>query len=252
MLANHALLYWLVKPHMGITGEDLIKVWERQNGHCLLTAIPMQQEVGHPNAPDLILHDHHKGYSLDNLSLVCEWVSRAKGVMSLAAFKDILDSLDRFRNYRLKASVVGGEAGQYLQFSNSAQDTASLSIVGLFFYNLYDWIREKFWTSCGVTVELLLHSNGGPMTVIVTLPTRVTVETFDIMITSNADKRYVISHLNNEVTVRKEKALYEFSVLKEESATVQPEVLFQRALADPQCYDSLKEIITELITKIDN
>ena len=83
----HGRLMVLLKKckHRGlictITYDDLVHLWELQNGKCAITGIEMTTDLHFTNVSvDRI--SSSAGYSIDNVRLVCWWVNIARNILT--------------------------------------------------------------------------------------------------------------------------------------------------------------------------
>lgn len=75
-----------------LTKEFLIKMWDDQKGLCAITGTPMSlfaEETRHSNLVSLDRIDANKGYTVDNVWLVCSKINYAKGVQSYEEFVEM-------------------------------------------------------------------------------------------------------------------------------------------------------------------
>ncbi len=67
----------------GLTLEWVEEQWKKQNGSCRLTGIPLEfgraATARNPRSPSLDRIDSSRGYTTDNVELVCTWVNIAIG-----------------------------------------------------------------------------------------------------------------------------------------------------------------------------
>jgi hypothetical protein len=93
--------------------DDLVSLYHQQDGKCAIAGVMMCHVFGKPNTISIDRIDSAKGYTLDNVHLVCQWVNLAKSKYSLEVFKRALNeflaanrvvanritaALERFRN----------------------------------------------------------------------------------------------------------------------------------------------------------
>lgn len=57
---------------------DLVEVWQKQQEKCAISKVPLSFKVGDPFSASLDRIDSARGYTCDNIRLVCTWVSHAK------------------------------------------------------------------------------------------------------------------------------------------------------------------------------
>ncbi len=87
------------------TLDDLMELWERQEGKCALSAIPMTWAQGKVTPTSITLDriDHKGGYSKDNLRLLCYAVNTFRGNGSdedmLAIAKALVAEMERKMEY---------------------------------------------------------------------------------------------------------------------------------------------------------
>ncbi len=72
------------RAEVAIRLDELFALWEKQNGLCAITGIRMTWGRGRIESTSLSLDrlDPDKGYSLDNVRLVCHAVNCFRGRMS--------------------------------------------------------------------------------------------------------------------------------------------------------------------------
>jgi hypothetical protein len=78
--------------------DDLIVVWDRQNGKCAITGIEMQliqasRKKANPARVSVDRIDSNKGYTIDNIQMVCWVVNQMKGDRTEAEFRFWIDAL---------------------------------------------------------------------------------------------------------------------------------------------------------------
>lgn len=69
-----------------ITLDDLFYLWDRQDGKCAISRIPMTYTMGEGRTPTNVSIDQiepSKGYTLQNIQLVCMAVNQIKSDMSM-------------------------------------------------------------------------------------------------------------------------------------------------------------------------
>lgn len=77
-----------------ITKQDLIDLWDKQNGRCAVTGVIMKHKWNSVRSASLDRIDSGKGYVQGNVHLVCQFVNLGKGSHSLS---DVVDFLDEIR-----------------------------------------------------------------------------------------------------------------------------------------------------------
>lgn len=76
---------------LAITVDDLIALWHAQQGRCAVTGRPMTHIQGRGRLPTNVSVDRidpTKGYSPDNIQLVCVAVNLMKASLTMAELKD--------------------------------------------------------------------------------------------------------------------------------------------------------------------
>jgi hypothetical protein len=68
----------------------LTALYHQQDGKCAITGVMMCHVFGKPNTISIDRIDSAKGYTPDNVHLVCQWVNLAKSKYSLEVFKRAL------------------------------------------------------------------------------------------------------------------------------------------------------------------
>jgi len=73
------------KREINISYEDVLKIWENQEGFCAISGIKMSHIIGNdketqktPFNASLDRRDNKKGYTKDNIHLICNWLQSAK------------------------------------------------------------------------------------------------------------------------------------------------------------------------------
>ena len=74
-----------------ITRDDLVSLYHQQDGKCAITGVVMCHVFGKPNTISIDRIDSAKGYTPDNVHLVCQWVNNAKSKYSLEVFRRALN-----------------------------------------------------------------------------------------------------------------------------------------------------------------
>lgn len=76
---------WMVKRassrnkfEVSITPEYLQEVWDRQQGQCVYTKLPLLATANQFNTVSLDRIDSSKGYTVDNVQLICSAVNKMK------------------------------------------------------------------------------------------------------------------------------------------------------------------------------
>jgi len=79
---------------INVTYEDVIKVWDKQNGLCAISGTKMSHIIGNdketektPFNASLDRIDNKKGYTKDNIHLICNWLQTAKSDYKLNDIK---------------------------------------------------------------------------------------------------------------------------------------------------------------------
>lgn len=73
-----------------ITVEDVVALWDKQNGRCAISGMPMAHEFKNLRSVSIDRIDSDLGYTLDNIQLVCQWVNYAKNRYSNAEIGEVL------------------------------------------------------------------------------------------------------------------------------------------------------------------
>lgn len=83
--------------HFDLTPQDVLEMWEEQDGKCYWFGVPMQwrDDAGprHPLIPSLDRTDNNRGYIRPNVVLVCWAANTAKGACDLESWEEFLDFL---------------------------------------------------------------------------------------------------------------------------------------------------------------
>lgn len=64
-----------------ITYDDLVNLWDNQKGLCALTGYAMSYTIGDMRKVSIDRVDSSKGYTKDNIQLVCRLTNKAKSNM---------------------------------------------------------------------------------------------------------------------------------------------------------------------------
>lgn len=73
--------------------DYLEQLWEKQNGKCALTGMPMICKFNSLLSTSIDRIDSSRGHEKGNVQIVCQWVNRAKNNASNAEFLKMLDML---------------------------------------------------------------------------------------------------------------------------------------------------------------
>ena len=74
-----------------LTAEDVITLWEKQQGRCAISDMPMAHEFKNLRSASIDRIDNSKGYIQGNVQLVCQWVNYAKNNNSDAEIRKVLE-----------------------------------------------------------------------------------------------------------------------------------------------------------------
>jgi hypothetical protein len=74
------------RKHVSVTVNDLMVMWSAQNGKCAVTGLPMSFSGGDVRLCSVDRVNSGKGYSADNVQLLCLWVNRGKNTMDNDCF----------------------------------------------------------------------------------------------------------------------------------------------------------------------
>jgi len=74
-----------------ITAEDVLDLYNKQNGKCAITGLEItigtkENKITLPTALSIDQKIPSKGYTIDNVQLVCFWANMAKGTLSQEDF----------------------------------------------------------------------------------------------------------------------------------------------------------------------
>lgn len=78
-----------------ITEDEVVALWDQQNGKCAISNMPMLYEFNNPRSISVDRIDSKLGYIPGNVQLLCRWVNLAKNNFSN---EDIMDVLNEFKN----------------------------------------------------------------------------------------------------------------------------------------------------------
>lgn len=88
-----------VGSDVSITVEQLKELWEKQNGICVITGLKMilpkttaETNVG-PKCASIDRIDNSKGYSIDNIQLVCYSANLARNIFDMSVIKQFFDEI---------------------------------------------------------------------------------------------------------------------------------------------------------------
>jgi hypothetical protein len=73
-----------------ITVEDVVALWDKQNGRCAISGMPMAHEFKNLRSVSIDRIDNNKGYVPGNVQLVCQWVNYAKNRYSNTEIGEVL------------------------------------------------------------------------------------------------------------------------------------------------------------------
>lgn len=72
-------------PH-NITHAHLKLLWRQSGGRCAISGEPFSLIAGHKNSPSIDQIIPGKGYTIDNVWLISDWLNKAKNDMPLNTF----------------------------------------------------------------------------------------------------------------------------------------------------------------------
>ena len=81
------------KYKCSITIEDLTEIYTKQSGKCYISGKEMKTCVGSPDKISLDRIDSNKGYTKDNIGLVCVQINIMKSDMSLDLFAEYIKNI---------------------------------------------------------------------------------------------------------------------------------------------------------------
>jgi hypothetical protein len=94
-----------VPPKVKITEEDLVKVWNRQNGKCHYWNVDLDMDLlfpessnfipNHPLAPSVDRIDNNKDYTLDNIVICTRFANIGRGSFPYEEMKNVVDHLKK-------------------------------------------------------------------------------------------------------------------------------------------------------------
>ena len=76
----------------------LTKLWEKQEGICVYSGVPLSYEDNHPHTVSLDRIDSSKGYTEDNVQFVCTIVNYVKQRFDESVFFDFCKSVTQHSN----------------------------------------------------------------------------------------------------------------------------------------------------------
>lgn len=79
--------------------EFLTGLWEKQEGKCVYSGVPLSYEDNHPHTVSLDRIDSSKGYTEDNVQFVCTIVNYVKQRFDETTFLQFCKSVTQHSNY---------------------------------------------------------------------------------------------------------------------------------------------------------
>ncbi len=76
-------------PH-NITHDHLKLLWRQSGGRCAISGQPFSLIAGDKNSPSLDQIKPGKGYTIDNVWLISDWLNKAKNDMELNTFYKLM------------------------------------------------------------------------------------------------------------------------------------------------------------------
>lgn len=80
-----------------VTYEDLVKLWNSQSGICPISRVPMVHKRGDMKAISIDRIDSSKGYTLENIQLVCQCINLMKNKRSNEEVLAFLNMMEQAR-----------------------------------------------------------------------------------------------------------------------------------------------------------
>jgi hypothetical protein len=89
---------WEYNRHLPFTIDldFVLALWDKQEGRCAITGVPMTHVFGHLDAASIDRIDSKLGYTPSNVQLICQWVNKAKGAHTN---DEMIAALDRLYEY---------------------------------------------------------------------------------------------------------------------------------------------------------
>jgi hypothetical protein len=94
-----------VPPKVKITEEDLVKVWNKQNGKCHYWNVDLDMDLlfpessnfipNHPLAPSVDRIDNNKDYTLENIVICTRFANIGRGSFPYEEMKLVVDHLKK-------------------------------------------------------------------------------------------------------------------------------------------------------------
>ena len=78
-----------------ITTEFLIELWYKQEGKCAITGVKMKHKYSTPHSSSLDRKDSSKGYTKDNVQLVCKSINMLKNDHTQ---EEVMDFIEEVKN----------------------------------------------------------------------------------------------------------------------------------------------------------
>ena len=76
-----------------VTGEQIMRLWQQQDGLCALSGLPMLHKYGSLESCSIDRKDSNVGYTYNNMQLVCKWANYGKNKYTDGEFKLILNKI---------------------------------------------------------------------------------------------------------------------------------------------------------------
>ena len=91
-----------------IDNDYVVDLWEKQQGKCAITDLPMVHKFNQLNSVSIDRIDSSKGHVRGNIQLICQAVNLMKNSRSNSAVRSILDAyfLRRLEDYERTSSVL--------------------------------------------------------------------------------------------------------------------------------------------------
>ena len=83
-----------------ITIDDLMGLWDKQHGCCVITKIPMEHKSNSLKTVSIDRIDSNKKYVTDNIQLVCQFINLGKFTHSNDDVKSLLNEFILHLNFK--------------------------------------------------------------------------------------------------------------------------------------------------------
>jgi hypothetical protein len=78
---------------LAVTVDDIVNIYENQNGRCAISNIKMKHEFGKLESISIDRINSNEGYNIDNIQLICQFINLGKHNKSNNEVIDFLNNL---------------------------------------------------------------------------------------------------------------------------------------------------------------